>query len=145
MRLYYLPKFLILAAVLILPLALASCNSTSASEMAMPEFFQSAPDRVKDSYRYAMSNPDDLAAVPCYCGCGSMGHTSNLSCFINGKTKDGTPILEPHASGCGLCVDIAQDVKRLRADGKSRSAVRAYIDGAYSSFGPGTNTPLPKD
>jgi len=145
MRLRHLPKFLILVAILIMPLALASCSSASASEMAMPDFVQSQPTRVQDAYRYAISHPDDLAAAPCYCGCGSMGHTSNLSCFISGNSKEGTPIFEPHATGCGICVDIAQDVMRLRAEGKSRSEVRAFVDATYSSFGPGTDTPLPTD
>lgn len=145
MRLRHVPKFLVLATILIMPLAPAACSSANTSEMALPDFVQSAPDRVKEAYRYAVSRPDDLAAVPCYCGCGNMGHTSNLSCFISGKSKEGTPIFEPHASGCGICVDIAQDVMRLRAEGKSRSEVRAFIDATYSSFGPGTDTPLPTD
>jgi hypothetical protein len=144
MRPSHIPKFIILISVLLAPLALASCSS-SAQEMAMPDYVQSAPTRVKEAYKYAMSHPDDLAAVPCYCGCGSMGHTSNLSCFISGNAKEATPIFEPHASGCGICVDIAQDVMRLRAEGKRLSEVRTYIDATYSSFGPGTDTPLPND
>ncbi len=143
MRHHLFVKILVLIAILALPFVLASCSSGSAQAMAMPDYIQSAPGRVKDAYRYALSNPDDLAAVPCYCGCGNMGHTSNLSCFISGSTKEGTPTFEPHASGCGLCVDIAQDVMRLRAGGKSLSIIRTYIDATYSSYGPGTDTPLP--
>ena len=140
-----LGKFLLLLVILISPLALASCTSSDSQDMAMPDFVQSAPTRVKDAYRYAVSHADDLAAVPCYCGCGSMGHTSNLSCFISGYSKEGTPIFEPHASGCGICVDIAQDVMRLRSETKSLKEVRAAIDATYSSFGPGTDTPLPSN
>jgi uncharacterized protein with PCYCGC motif len=138
-------KLLSLATALIIPLGLAGCTSASAQEMAMPDFVQGAPTRVKDAYRYALSHPDDLAAMPCYCGCDGMGHTSNLSCFISGYSKEGTPIYEPHASGCGICVDIAQDVMRLRSEGKSLKDIRATIDATYSSFGPGTDTPLPSN
>ena len=145
MRLRHLIRFVLLFSILVIPLALTGCATSSSQSMSMPDFVQNAPARVKESYQYAVAHPDDLAAVPCYCGCRNMGHKSNLSCFVSGTAKDGTPTFEPHASGCGLCVDIAQDVKRLRAEGKTRSEVRAYIDATYSSYGPGTDTPLPKD
>ena len=145
MRLRHLTRFVLLFSILVVPLALTGCAASNSPAMGMPDFVRDAPARVKEGYAYAVSNPDDLAAVPCYCGCGNMGHKSNLSCFISKKAADGTPIYEPHASGCGLCVDIAQDVKQLRAQGKTRRAIRAYIDGTYSSYGPGTDTPLPTD
>jgi hypothetical protein len=145
MRLRHLIRFIFLSSMLVIPLALTSCAAGTSQNMAMPDFVQNAPARVKDSYLYAVAQPDDLAAVPCYCGCGKMGHKSNLSCFIRDNAKEATPIFEPHASGCGICVDIAQDVKRLRAEGKTRSEVRAYIDATYSSYGPGTDTALPTD
>jgi Protein of unknown function with PCYCGC motif len=145
MRLRYLIRFAFLFAALVAPLALTACAAGTSQTMTMPDFVQAAPPRVKDAYLYAVAQPDDLAAVPCYCGCGSMGHKSNLSCFINGNAKEATTVFEPHASGCGICVDIAQDVKRLRAEGKTRSQVRTAIDATYSSYGPGTDTPLPKD
>ena len=145
MRLPHLLKFLLLFSILAIPLALTACTSTGGQAMAMPGFVADAPPRVKDAYQYAVAHPDDLAAVPCYCGCGKMGHTSNLDCFIHSTSKEETPVFEPHAAGCGLCVDIAQDVKRMRAEGKSLREVRAAIDATYSSYGPGTDTPLPKD
>ena len=142
MRIRYLAKFIFMLSIIATSLALTACaNNTQA--MALPDYVQNAPPRVKDSYQYAIDHPDDLAAVPCYCGCGRMGHTSNLTCFISGKTKEGVPIFEPHATGCGICVDIAQDVMRLRGEGKSLSEIRTTIDATYSSFGPGTDTPLP--
>jgi hypothetical protein len=144
MRFHFISRIIILAALLLTPLALASC-SADAQEMAMPDYVQNAPTRVKEAYKYSVSHPDDLAAVPCYCGCGDMGHTSNLSCFISDRSKEELPVFEPHASGCGICVDIAQDVMRLRAEGKPLSEVRTYIDATYSSFGPGTDTPLPAE
>ncbi len=133
-----LPLSAVLAAFL-----LSACGAQNAQ--SMPDFAMEAPTRVKEAYQYAVDHPDDLAAVPCYCGCGNMGHTSNLSCYIRETTPDGTITFDDHAAGCGLCVDIAQDVKRLRAEGKTLSEVRTTIDATYSSFGPGTNTPLPNE
>ena len=38
-------------------------------------------------YAFAVENPDTLKWVPCTCGCGSLGHTSNRACYV----KDETP------------------------------------------------------
>jgi hypothetical protein len=74
-----------------------------------------------------------------------MGHQSNLDCFVKKQTENGEIIFDNHASGCGICVDIAQDTMRLRAEGKSAAEVRTYIDNTYGSYGPGTDTPLPQN
>lgn len=42
-----------------------------------------------------------------------------------------------------ICVDIAQDVMRLTADGQKPAVIRTYVDAAYSHIAPGTHTPLP--
>lgn len=111
----------------------------------LPDWARDAPPRVREAYLYAASNPEELSKYPCYCGCVSMGHTSNLSCYIQDIAPDGTITFDNHANGCGLCVDITQDVKRLKAQGQSSPEVRAYIDAQYSPFGPGTDTPLPTE
>lgn len=135
---------------LLAALALSACggkNSASGSSGStkLPDYAQNAPPRVREAYQFAADHPDELAKYPCYCGCETMGHTSNLSCYISDRAADGTITFDNHAAGCGLCVDITQDVMRLRKQGKSAPEIRAYIDGQYSSFGPSTNTPLPVD
>jgi hypothetical protein len=65
-----------------------------------------------------------------------MGHTSNYSCFW--QTDGG---LELHATGCGICVDIAQDVLAGLGQGHSLHNIRAQIDADYSRFCPSTDTP----
>jgi hypothetical protein len=133
---------LLLIALLV---PLAGCSAQAAASMEMPEFVADTPPRVQEMYQYAVDHPDHLDDVPCYCGCGGMGHTSNLSCFIKERTENGEVIFDNHAAGCGICVDIAQDVARLRGEGKTGLEVRAYIDATYSAFGPGTDTPLPTE
>jgi hypothetical protein len=126
--------------------AMVGCSGQNASGgMAMPDYVTSAPPRVRDAYQYAIDHPDDLKTNPCYCGCGNMGHQSNLECFVKEQTENAETIFDNHAVGCGICVDIAQDTMRLRAEGKSAAEVRAYIDTTYSGFGPGTDTPLPQE
>lgn len=132
-------------------LILAACggsgasDTSSASAAALPDWVRSAPPRVREAYQYAVANPEELSKYPCYCGCGAMGHTSNLSCYVQDIIADGTVTFDNHASGCGICVDITQDVMRLKAQGKSSPDVRAYVDAQYSSFGPGTDTPFPTE
>ena len=141
MRISILFRTAVMAIGLTLPLTLTACSASP--DMDMPDYVRNAPDRVQEAYLYAVSHPEDLASVPCYCGCGSMGHTSNLSCFVADASTDEVPVFDAHAAGCGICVDIAQDVMRLRAEGRSLPQVRDYIDATYSGFGPGTDTPLP--
>jgi uncharacterized protein with PCYCGC motif len=122
----------------------ASAAYTLASESMLPDFLSNAPARVREAYRFAMANPHDLETVPCYCGCSRMGHQSNLNCFIKETDANGKFTFDDHASGCGICVDIAQDVMRMKSEGRSAKDIRAYIDSQYSGFGPSTNTPMPQ-
>ena len=142
-RFHLRPSASLLLSAALIALLLSACGANN--KPTMPDFVVQAPPRVEEMYHYAIEHSDDLAAVPCYCGCGNMGHTSNLSCYIQERKPDGSIVFDSHATGCGICVDIAQDVKRMRAEGKSLSEVRTVIDATYGSYGPGTNTPLPEE
>ncbi len=142
---FFRPKAALLLAMILMTL-LAACQSqayTLAPESELPAFLSEAPARFKQAYQFAMANPHDLETIPCYCGCNAMGHTSNLSCYIKDIDTNGTIVFDDHARGCGICVDITQDVMMLKGQGKLPSAIRTYIDDKYSKFGPGTDTPLP--
>ena len=39
-------------------------------------------------YRFAVEHPEVLAFMPCMCGCGGLGHTSNRSCYVKAETSD---------------------------------------------------------
>ncbi len=137
-------RFLLVIAAALMVSACTSSNSVAlAPESALPAFLDGAPPRVREAYRFAVANPEELAKYPCYCGCGAMGHTSNLSCYVSEIGADGAVTFDAHAADCGICVDITQDVMRLLAEGRSSREVRAYIDTTYSAFGPSTDTPLP--
>lgn len=126
---------------------LAACSSPKslpmASEAMLPKFLATAAPRVRQAYQFALANPHEMEKYPCYCGCGSMGHTSNLSCYVKKLNADGSASLDEHAAGCGICVDITQDVMRMSLDGKAAPEIRAYVDAQYGSFGPSTDTPKP--
>ena len=112
----------------------ANINMTPLDEM--PAEVQSAPVVVQQAYQFAAANPDVLEEIPCYCGCGAMGHTSNYACYIAGANTDGSLNYDAHALGCSICVDITQDTMRLLKQGQSLPEIRAYVDENYAKFGP---------
>ena len=65
----------------------------------LSEKVSGAPWVVKQAYRFAIANPDTLSNFPCYCSCGSMGHQSNLDCFVQQFNADGSVFLDNHALG----------------------------------------------
>jgi hypothetical protein len=139
-------SLLLVAAVLLFAFPLTGCSSRSpadavhaipVADMAtMPAMVQTAPQRVAFAYRFAAAAPDVLQQLPCYCGCGPMGHTSNYACFW-----DELGNFDPHALGCGICVDIAEDARRGLQQGLSLADIRSQVDADYSRFGPPTDTP----
>jgi len=140
MRRYHL-LFLLIVALAALPV-LSGCSGQSGSQLEMapleqmPAEVRSAPAVVAEAYRFAVANPDVMKQIPCYCGCGAMGHSSNYACYVAGVDDDGQLIFDPHALGCGICVDITQDVIRLQRQGRSVVEIRAFIDQTYSQYGP---------
>jgi Protein of unknown function with PCYCGC motif len=131
--------------VIILTILVSACSpaksQAGSQELKMapmsmlPEEMQSAPVSVRESYQFALANPDVFKQIPCYCGCGSMGHTSNYSCYIQGE-QDGETQFDAHALGCGICVDITQDSMRMLKEGKTVAEIRAAVDAKYVQYGP---------
>ena len=137
----------ILFALLIGLIAVAglpACSTQSQSDVhlnmtsmdQMPAEVQSAPVTVQEAYQFASANPEVMKNIPCYCGCGSVGHTSNYSCYVSKVGDKGKFTFDNHALGCSICVDITQDMMRLLREGKSPQEARAYIDATYSKYGP---------
>jgi len=68
-----------------------------ASVSLLSDKLRSAPQVVQEAYRFAIANPEILEKLPCYCGCGNMGHTSDLDCFIEEFKPDGSIAFGYHA------------------------------------------------
>lgn len=148
---------LILVALLPVVSLLSGCSSNSSSaaghELMMAPMsqmsaeIQKAPVTVRESYQFAVANPDALKNVPCYCGCVAAGHTSNYSCYVKATavsketSASGEITFDQHALGCSICVDITQDVMRMTRAGKSPIDIRASIDSTYSKYGPSNMAP----
>lgn len=138
-------KRLLPILIVVSTLLLAACGAAGgqqnssvklASASSLPKQIQDAPAAVRTAYQFAVANPDALKNVPCYCGCGAIGHKSNLACYIQEFSADGKPVFDDHAMGCSICVDIATDVMQMTGEGQSPAAIRQQIVATYSKFGP---------
>lgn len=142
-------KFLLFSfIVIILVASLSGCSAAQQSAHLnmtsmekMPADVQAAPVSVQQAYQFAVANPDVLQKIPCFCGCGKMGHTSNYSCYVQSVDDKGSITFDNHAMGCSLCVDITQDTMRLMQQGKSPQEVRIYVDATYTKYGPSNIQP----
>ncbi len=136
-------RWLLFALVGILLLSfLPACSNTAGMKLAMAPLedmlaqVRSAPATVQQAYRFAAANPEVMKQIPCYCGCGALGHTSNYSCYVDSAEASGKITFDDHALGCSICVDITQDVMRLLQQGKSPQEIKAAVDSTYSKYGP---------
>lgn len=129
--------------VVLLSTVISACSTSKSSDVhiymlpmdQMPEEVQSAPVTVQTAYQFAAANPDMMKNIPCYCGCGDIGHTSNYDCYVSDVDAQAKIAFDNHALGCSICVDITQDVMRMLREGKSPQDARTYVDTTYSKFG----------
>ena len=136
--------FFLSLIVVLLSTVISACSTSTSSDVhlymlpldQMPADVQSAPVAVQEAYQFASINPDIMKDIPCYCGCGNIGHTSNYDCYVSDIDASGKIAFDNHALGCSICVDITQDVMRMLREGKSPQEARAYIDATYSKYGP---------
>src|SRR5512143_786552 len=111
--------FVIFTVFLISSTILAACRTNPpsksntdglamASMSGMPAEVKSAPTTVQQAYQFAVANSVVLKQIPCYCGCGKIGHTSNYACYVKNAAENGSITYDDHALGCSICVDITQ-------------------------------------
>src|SRR5450759_2633232 len=138
-------KLIFISLVPILLLAtLPACSGLTNNIQGMsqmPSEVRSAPAVVQQAYQFAAANPQLMKQVPCYCGCGAAGHTSNYSCYVKEVKPSGDVVVDQHALGCSICVDIAPDVMKMTRDSKSPKEIRTVIDQTYSQYGPSNMAP----
>lgn len=140
------PFFLLFLILAILgnTIATTGCQSgheaSHTFEMAdagqLPAEMAHAPRKIREAYQFAVANAPVLEQIPCYCGCGPIGHQSNYDCYVTDMTADGTIQYDEHALICSVCIDITQDTMKMMDEGRPLSEIRATIDENYSPFGP---------
>ena len=65
-----------------------------APENLLPRDIRNAPLEVREAYRFAIANRGTLRYIPCYCGCGAEGHTSNASCYFKDSSTPEKPVFD---------------------------------------------------
>lgn len=88
------------------------------------------PVEQQELYRAAADDPEAFSAVACYCGCEAfLDHRHLLDCFV--RPGGGW---ERHATGCGVCLAEARDVRDMRADGLPLDEIARRIDAGYGAI-----------
>jgi hypothetical protein len=119
-----------------------TADEVAAAWAMRPDFVSGADQQTQAAYAFALARPDVVEWLPCYCGCGAMGHLSNLDCFI--KPTEGAPVVfEEHGSYCGVCVETALMAQDMLAKGATLIQMRAAVDIEFGDLAPGTPTDLP--
>lgn len=124
------------------PTAMSSMDDTQAAAWAVRPAYTHTTARTEEAYQYAMEHQAMLQWIPCFCGCGAMGHGNNADCYFE-PSATGSIVFEEHASYCGVCVDITLRTKQLAASGASLASIRTTIDAEFGGVGPGTDTERP--
>ena len=115
----------------------ATSASRTRSDLENALDLSAEPAEMVATYQYVEGHSAMAKQIPCYCGCGkAIGHRNLLDCFV---IEPG--VYSDHASGCMVCGNEANDVRRLADEGRSPREIRDWIDTEYSKYGPATNTP----
>ncbi|MFT9848165.1 PCYCGC motif-containing (lipo)protein [Aneurinibacillus sp. REN35] len=118
---------------------------TTAGRDQLPSFLKNFDPQVAKVYQAVGYNHTVIEHMACYCGCGdSVGHKSNLDCFINEVKPDGKIVWNSHGTTCANCMNIAAESIVMKQEGKSLLDIRKYIDNKYKEgFAKPTPTPMP--
>jgi hypothetical protein len=98
-------RTLLLTGMSLFLILVTACSTQPVAMLAMapmsalPEDIQGSAVEVSDAYRFALANQDILEQVPCYCGCGGVGHTSNYTCYVADENADGEITFDYHSYG----------------------------------------------
>ena len=101
-------------------------------------------DVVRATYDFAAQHPEILNYIPCYCGCGSVGHKANESCFVAKRDAKGNVLAwDEHGFGCTICIDVARESMQLYNSGADVNAIRAAIERRWAPGNAAGRTPTP--
>lgn len=101
-------------------------------------------DIVRATYDFAAQHPEILNYVPCYCGCGSQGHTDNENCFVARRDARGNVLeWDTHGFGCAVCVDVAREAMQMYSSGADVRSIRSAIERKWTPDNAAGKTPTP--
>jgi hypothetical protein len=115
------------------------------SVATLPSFLNGQKEEIRLVYQLAGQSAELLQWIPCYCGCGeSVGHKSNMNCFIKEVKSDGSVVWDDHGTRCDVCLQIAVQSVKMKSEGKTDKEIRQFIDNTYKKgYAKPTDTPMP--
>jgi hypothetical protein len=103
-----------------------------AAHGTLPAEVHQAGPLAEMAYQAAIDQPDVVYSVPCLCGCiETLGHQSNLDCYIEDAQDSATTIYSSHGLYCGVCQLITQDALAGAAVGMSPESLRTMVVEKY--------------
>jgi hypothetical protein len=63
-----------------------------------PAWVQASGAKGRRAYTQAVAYQEELQYIPCYCGCGNMGHKAVVDCHIDDVADDGSITYDRHSS-----------------------------------------------
>lgn len=80
--------------------------------------------QVAGHYHFADAHRSMYETVPCFCGCDAMlGHRSLIDCFVRTDAAG----WDAHASGCAVCIEESQMVRRMLGSGVSPESIPGVV------------------
>lgn len=67
-------------------------------EGSLPSFAVKAGPKAQEAYRYAAAHGDVLQYIPCFCGCGNIGHRHNTDCYVAERLPEGRITFTSHGA-----------------------------------------------
>lgn len=136
------------AAIIVPPKPKPGAPHGPGFDMPLLELGGYAPPRpmdvLKDAHVFTADHPEVASYIPCYCGCGNMGHKNNADCFVGARDTEGkVTAWVPHGAACAVCIDIAVESMRMRNSGASVAAIRKQIQDEYRPRFSSSETPTP--
>ena len=62
----------------------------------LPSFARKGGAKVEAAYRYAVEHGEILQYIPCFCGCGGIGHMHNADCYVAERLPGGVITFTSH-------------------------------------------------
>ena len=121
-------------------------ESTAYAASATPQFLLSLKSTDKDKaiarYAFAVAHRQDLAQVPCFCGCAlyEHAHTSLQSCYMRSVDATGQVVYTDHSVSCDICTGEV-DMMMAAAPNTPLATLRDQITKKYNYTGVWTDTP----
>ena len=62
----------------------------------LPDWVRQGTSKAQQAYTQAVVRRDELRYIPCFCGCGPIGHQSVADCFVDEIFPDGAVTYDAH-------------------------------------------------